>query len=109
MAALEVFHDRLAFFEDAQDGVAGLAARGLADDLEDLLEALDVALGLLQMLFEAGLELGILRGLGHLRQRFHDLLFGVVDVLEGIEEQVLEGLFGHWVAIVGLRLMCARA
>ena len=50
----------------------------------------------LQMLFEAGLEIRILRGLGHLRQRLHDLLFGVVDVLEGIEEQVLEPFFsGH--------------
>ena len=48
---------------------------------------------LLEVLLEAGLEIGRGRGLRHLRQRFHDLLFGVVDVLEGIEEEVVEGLF----------------
>src|SRR5690606_40344715 len=81
--------------DDAEDGLTGLAPGRLAEDLEHLLEPLDMALALLEMLLESGFQLTRLRCLCHLRQRFHDLLFGVVDVLEGIEEQVVQGLVGH--------------
>ncbi len=98
LGALEVLDDGLAFLDDAEDGVAGLAAGGFADQFEHLLQALDMTFGLFEMLLEAGLQLGRLGRLGHLGQRLDDLLFGVIDVLEGIEEQVVERLFGSHVA-----------
>ena len=79
---------------NAEDGVAGLAARWLAEQFEDLLQPFDMALGFVKVLLEAGLQFRRGRRLGHLRQGLHDLLFGVVDVLERIEKQVVQGLFG---------------
>ena len=41
---------------------------------------------------KALLQLRISRLLDHLRQRFHDLLFGIVDVLQLVHEQVVHRL-----------------
>jgi hypothetical protein len=72
------------------DGVAGLAARRLVDQFEDLFQPLDLALGLAMMLFERRAQLVGLGGLRHFRQRLQNLLFGEINVLERIEEQVVE-------------------
>src|SRR5690606_11266161 len=64
--------------------------------LEDLLQALDLHLGLVPVLLEACLQIRRLGGARHLGQRLQDLAFGIVDVLERIEEQVVQRLFlGH--------------
>jgi hypothetical protein len=86
LSALVFGHDLLAFVEDALDRVALLAARGLTDQLEHLLQPLDLAFGLVLMLLERGGQLLRLRSLGHLGQRLQDLLLGIIDVLERIEE-----------------------
>ena len=58
-AALEFLHDLLAFRDDALDRVAGLALGALAEDLEDLLQALDLggdfAFDLVRQARESGL------------------------------------------------------
>src|SRR5712692_6323778 len=90
LAALVLVHDLLALVEDALDRVAGLAARRLVEQFENLLEALDLAFGLAVMLFERRTQLVGLSGLRHFRQRLQNLLFGVINVLQGIEEEIVE-------------------
>ena len=74
--------------------IAGqLTAFGLdAVHLEDLLDALDMAFRLLEMLLEAGVQLGVGRLVDHFGQRLLDLLFGVVDVAQRVHEEVVERL-----------------
>ena len=56
----------------------------------------DLALGLLQMVHERLPQFGRVGLLGHLRQGLQNLLFGIVDVLEQMDEKVLQRLhFGH--------------
>src|SRR5882724_2033595 len=105
LAALVLVHDLLALVEDALDRVAGLAARRLVEQFENLLEALDLAFGLAVVLFERRTQLVGLSGLRHFRQHLQNLLFGVVNVLQGIEEEIVEvfvfffcghGALLHW-------------
>ncbi len=67
----------------------------LADHLEHLLEPLDMPLGFFEVLLETGAQFVRVGGLGHFGQRFHDLLFGEIDVLEGVEEEIVQSLFSH--------------
>jgi hypothetical protein len=60
--------------------------------LEDLLQALDMMLGLCQMSQKGGLKLLIRHLRDHLGKGLRDLLFGVVDVLQGMDKQVIECL-----------------
>jgi hypothetical protein len=69
-----------ALIEDALDCIALLSASRLADLFEDLLQPLDLALGLVVVLLERGTELIRVGGLRHLWQGFVDLLLGVIDV-----------------------------
>src|SRR5690606_1824056 len=55
--ALELFHDLFALVEDAFNRGAGLALSALAEDLENLLEALDLAFRLVLVLLEGRLQL----------------------------------------------------
>ena len=57
--------------------------------LEGLVEPLDLALGLPEVHLEALFELGIGRLRDHVRQRLLDLVLGVVDVLQRVQEQVV--------------------
>ena len=59
---------------------------------EDLLDPLDLILGLGQVVLEGLLELGVTDLLDHLRQRLGDLLLGVIDVLQGMDEEIVQGL-----------------
>ena len=59
--------------------------------LEHLLEPLHVGLGFVEMRQEALLELLVGRLLGHLRQRLHELLLGIIDVLQLVHEQIVHG------------------
>src|SRR5215475_681482 len=60
--------------------------------LEDLLEPLDVSLCFLEMRQKALFQLGIRGLVRHLRQRLHQLLLCIVDVLQLVREQVIHGL-----------------
>jgi hypothetical protein len=58
-------------------------------------EEIHLAFGFGVMRLEGGAELVRIGRLGHFRQRLIDLLFGVVDVLERVEEQVVEVFVGR--------------
>ena len=87
-----IAHDLLGFLEDAVHCGALHRLGVLAELLEHLLQPLHLALRFREVLLERGLELRILRLLRHCRQIFHDLVFGVVDVLQGVDEQVIKRL-----------------
>ena len=65
-AALIVLDDLAAFLGNADDGVAGLGHRLLADDGEHALQALHVAFSFLEVALKGLLKLRVLRRLGHL-------------------------------------------
>src|SRR4029079_11340862 len=67
--------------------------RRLADRLKDLFQAAHLVLGLGQMGAQAGGELPVSRLLNHLGQRFHDLIFCVIHVLQGMEEKILHRFY----------------
>jgi nicotinamide-nucleotide amidase len=93
--ALVGFADQLlGLFDEALERRALLAFRLLAEQLEDLLEALDLAFGLLDVLGKGGLQ--VLRGrlLRHLRQRLEDGLLGEVHVLQRFFKQLIQRAHG---------------
>ena len=59
---------------------------------EDLLDHPDLLLGLAEMRLESLFQLRIRRLRDHLRQRLRDLLLGVIYVLEGVDEEIVERL-----------------
>jgi hypothetical protein len=87
--AVELFHRRLAFLDDANDAVAFLAARLLADDPEDLFEPRDLLLRLPQVISKGGPELRVLRGFRHFRERLRETILAVIRVAEFFDEQFL--------------------
>src|SRR3954447_7066117 len=93
----------LSLLNDALDCRAGLALCALANELEDLLQALDLPLGLLLVFLEGLLQVWRLSGTGHLRQGFEDRALGVVNVLEGVREQGLEVFLGHSISLFHIR------
>ena len=90
VGAFVLLHHFLALIEDALDAIAGLAARRLFHQFENLFEALDLAFGLAMMLLEGRSQLVGTGRLRHLRQRSQNLLFGVINILERIQEEVVE-------------------
>jgi hypothetical protein len=67
----------------------------------NLFEALHMRFGFIEMSHKALLELLIRCLFGHFRQRLHELLLGIIDVLQLMQEQIVHGLdvFGeksHW-------------
>src|SRR3954447_13804611 len=86
----KLLHDFRAFIGDAVDRLAGLSAGRLADDTENAVEAFDLTLGLPKVLVEScGLLFG-LRSFRHPGQCLDDLVFGKVDVLEGLVEEITQ-------------------
>ena len=77
--------------DDAVDrrtlGPAGLFAKLF----EDLLESLDLLVGLFEMALQPGDQIAVGGFFDHLGQRFNDLLLGVVDVLKTMKQQILHG------------------
>ena len=94
--AFELFHRFLTFFDEPLHTFAGLAPCGHAQKLEHLFEPSHLHAGDFEMLLERCTELIALGCLGHLRQRLHELLFRVVDVLEFLDEQFLEIFSCHF-------------
>src|SRR6185312_16092651 len=72
------------------DRLAGLSARRLADNTEDAVEAFDLTLGLPKVLVKSCSQLLGLRSLRHLGQCLDDLVFGKVDVLERLVEEITQ-------------------
>ena len=70
----------------ALDRIAFLAARRFAKKFENLLKAFDLSFGFIVVFFECSPQLLGCRSFGHFWQGFIDLLFCVVDVLQGIEK-----------------------
>src|SRR5208283_1833341 len=62
---------------------------------EDLFEPGHMALGLLQVILEGPLELRRARRFGHLRKRLDQLFFGVIEVADLIEQEILQVLHFH--------------
>ena len=81
--------DVFAFLDQPDHPLAGLGAGGGAQNAEAFVQAFDLGLRLFQMYFEDALELRGAGGLGHLRQRFHELLFRVQDVAQLIDQELL--------------------
>jgi len=79
--ALEFLHDLLALFDNAHDGVAGLAAGRLVDLLENLLKPRHVLFGLGLVLLEGGFKVLGLGGLGHMGVKFAASFGAEVTVL----------------------------
>jgi len=84
--------DLIGFLDEAVDRRALHALRFLAELLEHLVEARDLVLGLVEMVFQALGEIAVGRLVDQLRQRLHDLVFGVVDVLQPVKQQVIHCL-----------------
>ena len=64
-----------------------LALRRLPQNLKSLFEASDLLFGLLQMVAETCLKIGVGGALDHFGQCFHNLFLGVVNVAETFDEQ----------------------
>ena len=85
-----------AFLDEALHGVAGLALGFLAEELKRLLEAVHMAAGLLEMFGEAFLQFLVGGGLGHFGQGLEELILGVVEILELIDQEFTERIdLGH--------------
>jgi hypothetical protein len=63
-----------------------------AKHLEHLLQPLHMGLGFIEMRQKALFELLVAGLAGHFRKRLHELLLGVIDVLQLMHEQVVHGL-----------------
>ena len=87
---LDLAHEVAAFLDDAVDGGALRAARLLAVQCEHLLQPFDLLLGLPQMVLQAAFELGIRCVFDHVGQRLHDLVLGVIDILQAVLVEILE-------------------
>ena len=83
-------HHLLTFRDQAFHSLALLTSRGNVQLLERLLEALDMLLGLTQVLFERLFELFARCLLRHLRKRFGQLLLGVVHVSQLVLQEIVE-------------------
>ena len=85
-----LFHDRLAFLDDAGDAVTVLALHLLVEAGKHLLQAADLATRFLEMRLECVaqfLRCGSLRQLG---QGLRQLLLGVIGITKFIQECVVQ-------------------
>jgi hypothetical protein len=72
-----------------------LAARRLIQQLENLFQTSNLAFGFVMMFFKGGAQLVRVGGLRHFRKRLINLLLGVIDVLQGIEEEGVQIFVSH--------------
>jgi hypothetical protein len=81
------------FLDYTIDGRALCPAELLAELLEHLLKPLDLLVRLFEMTLQSGDQVMVGRLLDHFGQRFNDLLLGVIDVLQTMEQQVLHRFY----------------
>jgi hypothetical protein len=80
---LLVLLDRLfSFFNEPLHSLARLGLRLLTEQLERFLQPLDLRFCLGEMFFKGFPELGMMRSLGHFRQRLHQLHLCVKQILQ---------------------------
>ena len=107
MAVIGLTGSILVFYTDIDDALhpgAGLGLGALLEVLERLLQAGDLLLGFGQVVLERFAELVAPRRSCHLRQRLHQLLFGVIDVPQFVHERIVERLrLGHERISLGAR------
>jgi len=91
-----------AFFDQPEDCRAGLSLGGLLEKLENLLQAVDLHFGFVDMLLERRAQLFGVSGLCHLWQSHKDYSLRVVDVFQNFLEEVLKcfALASHY-ALLG--------
>ena len=78
----EACADALAAFMKVLDGYT----------LKDLIEPLDLLVGFLKMVLQTLRQVAVGGLLDHLRQRLGDLLLGVIDILQAMQQQVVHRL-----------------
>jgi hypothetical protein len=79
--------------DDAVDRGALRPAGLLAELFEHLLKPLDLFVGLFEMVLKAHDKITVGGVVDHFRQRFKDLLLGVVDVPQTMNQQVLHRFY----------------
>jgi hypothetical protein len=72
-----------------------VAGELLAELFRDLIQTFDMPFGLFEVFFESRLEIGIRRGFRHLGQCFHQWIFGAVEVLEFVMEEIFQSAEFH--------------
>src|SRR5262249_6839626 len=82
----------IGLLDDSVDSGALDAFGRFAQQVEDLLQALDLVLCLTEVRIKPLLELRVRRLLDHDRQRLRDLIFGVVNILQRVQEEVVKVL-----------------
>ncbi len=93
---LHILDDPLSLLDQPGHPLALLSPRAPVETREDLLEALDLPARLLEVLLEGAPQLLARRLLGQLLQPLHHLLFGAVEVLQLVDQQVLQGFDLHF-------------
>ena len=84
--------DLVGFLDDAIDRRAIDRLHRGTMHLEHLLQALHMRLGFIEVSQKSLLELFVGGLFRHFRKRFHQLLLGIIDVLQLMHEQVVHGL-----------------
>jgi hypothetical protein len=84
--------DLIAFLDQTVNGRAFDALRLLAKLLERLVETLDLLLRLFEMVLETLGQVTVRGFVDQFRQRLNDLVLGVVDVLQTVEQEVVHVL-----------------
>ena len=106
LTVLDLLHDILGFRQDSIHRIAAYGTRGHSTLIENSLQAFNLMAGLFAVFFKGAFEIGGLRALSHLRQVFIDLLFGVIDILERVQKQIVHRFDRHW-ALRELDALCA--
>jgi len=103
-----IFADEFrALFDETFHRLAFVAAQLLADHVGNLIQPFHVPLGLFQVFFETGLQFLIRGSFGHFRQRFYQLVFGAVEVLQFVMKKVFNSVEFH-TFLFALRLLGGR-
>ncbi len=84
------FKQLFVFGDDPLHGFAGLFVGIDIEFIEDLLQSLDMSLGLLQVLLEGALQLGRSRLFGHFGQGLQDHVLCRIKVLEFFYEKFMQ-------------------
>jgi len=85
--------DRLAaLLDQSLHRLAGFRPGRSDEVFEYPFQARHMRLGFLPMLRKTLLQSGIRSGLGHFRERLHQLFFGIVDVFDFFGQEIAEGI-----------------
>ena len=97
-----LLHHFLAFFDQPHHALAGFGPCSHAQKRETLVDALDLLLRFQEMLLEQFAKLVETGGLRHFWQRFGQLFFGMKDVAQFIDQQLVQALWRYRRGTFGL-------